>query len=207
MSKKLSRGLNRKQVGVVVAAFAFMLVGGVVYAATSGVMQINGTVARGVNVDLDFVNVACASANLEQAVDTPAGIRGVTLTGAAGGNYTCGTLLGNGAGTNGANDVFNWGAFLRSPGDSVTVNFSIENVGSVRADLVAISITDQTGLGSLTGQIRLEGTGTTIEQQFINPGVTIGPFAITVTWPNDEPTATGEGTFAATLQYTAAPLP
>ena len=203
MQKRLgtNKGLTHKQIGIAAAAFGVLLVGGIVYAATSGVLSINGAVSRGANVDLDFVSVSCS-------VQSTAGIApgtGVSTSGMGAGDYNCGISTGDRAGTNGINDVLNWAAYLASPGSTVTINFSIANVGAVDAALAAINITDQTGFGSNPGEITLSGTGTSIAAQTIGVGNTIGPFSITVTWPSADSTATDSAVFAATLNYSQAP--
>jgi hypothetical protein len=195
------KSLTHKQIGIVIAAFAVLLLGGVVYAATTGVMNINGAVSRGANVDLDFTVASCS---LQTTSGVPAG-GGVSLTGIGAGDYNCGISIGDHAGSNGANDVLNWGVFLRSPGDTVTVSFSISNVGAVDAALEAINISTQTGFGSAAGQIQLSGSGTTIPAQTIPVGQTAGPYQITVTWPAGDATATDGANFAATLNYSQAP--
>jgi len=180
MSKKLNnKGLSRKQVGITIAAFSALLVGGVVYAATSGVMQINGHVARGANVDLDFVDVSCVTTPV--TTDIPAGAGVVLATGFLGGDYTCGIGVADRPGfTNGANDMLNWGAFLRSPGETVSVEFSIQNVGSVDAYLHAIILdAGHTGFGA-SPDILLSGNGTTIPNTPVPVGETVGPFQINV---------------------------
>ena len=203
MAKQIQakKGLSKKQIGIAIASFAVLLLGGVVYAATTGVLNINGAVSRGANVDLDFTDVSCS---LQTTSGVPAG-GGVTITGIGAGDYNCGVSIGNHAGTNGMNDVLDWGVFLRSPGDTVTVNFSITNVGSVDADLAAINITNQTGFGVATGDIALTGTGLTIPAQTIPIGQTVGPFTLTVTWPAGDSASTGGATFSASLNYSQTP--
>jgi hypothetical protein len=201
MAKIQKKGLTQKQIGIAIAAFAVLFLGGIVFAATSGVMNINGAVSRGANVDLDF---AVASCSLQTTSGVPAG-GGISLTGIGSGDYNCGISIGDHAGTNGANDVLNWGVFLRSPGDTVTITFSISNVGAVDALLNAINISTQTGFGTAPGQINLSGSGTTIPSQTIPVGQTAGPYQITVTWPAGDATATDGATFAATLDYAQAP--
>ena len=195
------KGLSKKQLTAVTAGVATLLTGGIVYAATTGLLNIDGAVSRGANVDLDFVNATCS-------VQSTAGItpgQGVAANGMGAGDYNCGISVGDRAGTNGINDLLNWAAFLSSPGATVTINFSIANVGAVDALLSAINITDQTGFGSSAGQITLSGTGTTIAQQTIAVGQTVGPYSITVTWPSGDASATAGATFAANLNYSQAP--
>jgi hypothetical protein len=202
MSKRLNKGLNRKQVGVVVAAFAFTLVGGVVYAATMGVMNINGNVTRGVNVDLDFTAVSCSTVT---DVDVPVG-GGFAVDGSdiVAGNDNCAVVVLDNAGTNGANDRIRFGVFLRSPSDTVTINFTITNVGSVPAELASISTAGTTGFGGATG-IALIHALDALEGTIIPVAGSSDPQTITVTWPANAPAETGEAEFVAVLNYVAAP--
>jgi hypothetical protein len=192
-------------VGVVAAAFAFTLVGGVVYAATTGVLNINGTVVRGANVDLDFVNASCS---VVETTDVPAGDGFAVVAGAIeDGDNNCAVVVRNNTGTNGANDRLEFGVYLRTPGDTVTINFDVENVGSVNASLAAINTTGTTGFGGVTG-ITLGGSITTdfAAARTINVGGSES-HTITVTWPTTGAAAASSdsATFVAELQYTAAP--
>jgi hypothetical protein len=212
MRKKINmkKGVSHKTIGIAAIAFAVLFVGGVVFAATSGVLQINGSVDRGANVDLDFVSVSCSVQSTE---GIPAG-GGVSSTGIGPGNYNCGISTANRPGTNGANDILNWAAFLASPGSTVTFTFSIQNVGAVDAVLNAVNIdtTATTGFGLLDGtgtttpgQISITGSGLTIPQQTITVGSITGPYTYTVTWPAGDATATSSADFSASLNYSQAP--
>jgi len=192
------KGLTHKQIGYVIAGFGVFLLGGLVWAATVGQLQIGGTVSRGDSVDLDFINASCISPRSGFGTD------GVTTAGAAGGAYSCGYTIANiGGRANGANDRLNFGIFLDEPGASDTVQFYIKNVGAVGADMDAINITDKTGFtGSATdNSITLGGSYTGIVAQCIPVGSTIGPFTISATWPSSATSATGGATFSAEMDY------
>ena len=196
------KGINKKNITFIIVVFAMFLVVGIVFAATTGVLTLNGSVSRGESVDLDFISVACSPAATTTGVPTG---DGVTVSGVAGGDYNCGVALSNGLNpANGANDVLTWGIFLREPGDSQSITFSIKNVGSTSVDLSAISVDTSTGFGSSAGDISLSGTGTTISAACLDAGDIIGPFTINVSWPILDTAATAGATFTATMNYAQA---
>lgn len=196
------KGMSKKTVTYIIAAFLLILVGGVVFAATTGILTINGSVSRGDSVDLDFTAAVCNPVGVTTNVEPGAG---VTLAGAPGGDYNCGVALSNGLNAaNGVNDVLTWGIFLREPGDSQAINFSIKNVGSVPVDLAALSVDTSTGFGAAAGEIELTGTALNIAAQCLDPDEVVGPFTINVHWPTADTSATGGGTFTATMNYAQA---
>ncbi|MCL2869820.1 hypothetical protein FWF48_03365 [Candidatus Saccharibacteria bacterium] len=201
MAKKKNKGLDKKTLGYLIAGFGVLLLGGIVWAATSGLLSISGSVSRGTSVDLDFTNVSCISPT------TGYGTTGVTTTGSNGGDYGCGVTLGNRSGANGANDTLSFGMFLGEPGKTETVQFYIKNVGAVDADLSAVNVTNDAGFGdSASGghDITLGGSYVDMTAQCIPTGTSIGPFTISATWPDGLTGASGDAQFAADLNYAAA---
>lgn len=200
MAKK-KKGLNKQQVGFIIAGFGIFLLGGIVYAATTGILTISGTVTRGDAVDLDFINATCAT---QVTTGVEAG-DGYTTTGATSGNYNCGVAISDvsPATANGTNDKLDFGIYLREPGDTNTITFYIKNVGSVPAllDGVAISTTGFTG-DATDNAINLSGTYTGLStSQTLAVGATAGPYTIVVDWPTTATDATGGASFSATIDY------
>lgn len=196
------KGISQKTVAYIVAAFALFLMVGIVYAATTGVLTLSGSVSRGDSVDLDFTKASCDPVAVSTGVNAG---EGVTVAGLAGGDFNCGVALSTGSNiSNGVNDVLTWGIYLREPGDNQAITFSIINVGSSPVDLSAIDLSTSTGFGTGLGEIELTGTGTTIGQACLNPGDEIGPFTINVYWPIEDTAATGGATFTAIMDYTQA---
>lgn len=199
---KNQKGINKKTVTYIIITFIMFLIIGVVFAATTGILTLNGSVSRGDAVDLDFINVVCDPAAVTTGVTAG---EGVTVGGAAGGDFNCGVSLSNGTNiVNGTNDVLTWGIFLREPGDSQAITFSIKNVGSASVDLSALNVSTSTGFGSSTGDIELSGNGINISAQCLDPGDEIGPFTINVYWPAVDTSSTSGATFTATMNYTQA---
>ncbi|MCL2173725.1 hypothetical protein FWH58_00255 [Candidatus Saccharibacteria bacterium] len=203
MAKKKNLGLDKKTLNYIIAGFAVLVLGGVVWAASTGVLQITGSVSRGTSVDLDFITASCVTPKTGYGTD------GVTSTGAAGGDLGCGLVIGNRpAVANGANDTLTFGMFLGDAGDAETVQFYIKNVGAVDTTLSAINVTDTTGFGaSPTGNdITLGGTYASglASPLCLEPGDQVGPFTISATWPSGLTGASGDASFAADLDYAEA---
>lgn len=200
MAKK-KKGLSKQQVGYIIAGFGIFLLGGVVYAATTGILSISGTVTRGDAVDLDFINASCAT-QVTTGVETG---DGYTVAGAAGGDYNCGVTIADvtPATANGAKDKLNFGVYLREPGDTNTITFYIKNVGSVPAllDSIAVSTTGFVGDATDNG-ISLSGTYSNLATgQTLAVGGMAGPYTIVIDWPIAATDATGGASFTATLDY------
>jgi hypothetical protein len=197
-NRKKKKGLSHQQVGGVIAAFGVFLLGGIVWAATVGQLQISGSVNRGDFVDIDIVSASCVNPT------SGLGEKGVTALGAIGGDLSCGVSVGNITGrSNGANDRLEFGMFLSEPGATDTVQFYIQNVGSVSANLHDINVTSTTGFAgsSVDNSIVLGGTHSDLVAQCIAPGGVVGPFTISATWPASVPTAVGGAIFCASIDY------
>ena len=199
--RKQQKGLSHRQVGGIIAVFGVFLLGGIVWAATVCQLQIAGSVNRGDAVDIDIISASC----IEPI--SGLGIRGVTETGAIGGDFSCGISVGHFIGrSNGTNDKLEFGIFLHEPGTTETVQFYIKNVGSVGANLNAINTTSTTGFtgSSIDNDIVLGGTYSDIIVQCIAPGAIIGPFTITASWPSFATASTGGAIFGASIDYAQA---
>jgi hypothetical protein len=200
-NKKRKKGLSQRQVGYIISGFGVLLLGGVVWAATVGQLQVSGSVNRGASADLDIISVSCINPT------SGYGAAGVTYTGAIGGDLSCGATTGHVAGrVNGNNDRLDFGIYLGEPGASDTVQFYIKNVGAVDVDLSGINVTSTTGFtgSSVDNSIVLGGTYSDIIAQCIAPGAIIGPFSISATWPAGATSATGGAVFSAFIDYAQA---
>ena len=194
--------INKKIITFIIITFLIFLIVGIYFALTTGILNLNSSINKEESVNLDFINVACNPPATTNGV--PIG-NGFTVSGASGGNYNCGVALSNSVNpANKTNDVLTWGIFLREPGDSQSITFSIKNVGNSSIDLSAISISTTTGFGASTKDIKLSGTGTTISTTCLNSNDTIGPFTINVTWPITDNSTTASAIFTATMNYAQA---
>jgi len=197
--EKKSKGIQKKQLGYLTACFGVLAVSGVVWAATSGVLSVNGSE----HVDLDFVSAACRPAAVTTGV--PAGEGFAAGAPAMAGNLNCAVQLT--AGANGANDVLNLGIYPREPGDVWSVTFYIKNVGAADATLGPISVNTQAGFGVSTGDIALAGNAFSIASTCVGVGETVGPYRIMAGWPAGDKAFTAGVTFEVTLNYTQAIAP
>lgn len=194
--------INKKTIYYISFTFILLFISAVVFAATTGILTLRGSVSRGNNANLDFVKAHCDPTEVTTGV--PVG-KGFTLGGLTGGNYNCGISLEQGANlVNGFNDVLTWGIYLREAGDTQSIKFSIKNVGNAPVDLVGINITEQTGFGTNTGEIELTGTGLSIPSQCLDIGEEIGPFTLNVYWPVGDLIETNGAIFKAFLDYSQA---
>ncbi|MCL2002314.1 hypothetical protein FWG76_02825 [Candidatus Saccharibacteria bacterium] len=175
MAKNMKKGgLTQKQVGGIVAGAGVFLLGGIVWAATSGVLTFGGTINRSGEVDLDIINQSCA-------VGVDAADCSVSVS-ADKNNLT-------------------FEVELEKPGATQDITFCVENVGTLGATLANMSvpsITGGTGVNitmptNLNGVTLLPGETTCTTMS-----------TISVEWDAAETSDTTTVEFTATINYAQA---
>ena len=112
---------ERRRIHLIIWVFAFLLVGGIAYAALTGTLDFHGTVGFNPNVRLNMVVDAEPIANPKEGESAAVDPTGQTLT------FT---------------------VRLDEPGETRNVRFRIENAGNVSATLGTLSTTTTPATGS-----------------------------------------------------------
>ena len=136
--------------------FSIVLCVGIVYAATAGLLTFTGSATLSENVRLDIVS-ASAATSPGTSLEATAGI-------SVSGDKQTATLTAN----------------LEYPGDKATYTFSVQNTGSVDAEITGMTLTPVSGTGS--SYVTLGGNYATLDGEEIYVSTTEGPYTITLEW-------------------------
>ena len=145
--------------------FAVLLIAGVAYAASNGVLIFNGVVNLGPAVDVE-------------AIIVPQG--GGTFTGS---NGESGDMVVNSDGS-----IATITVDLKNPGDAVTLQFQVRNTGATDIEITDVTTSDILDSSSNveTNAITISGDyATDLEGETIDAGDISGIYDITVEWPDD----------------------
>jgi len=159
---------EKKKLYITIAILVILLISALVYAAVTGILTFSGIAVISKNVDLNIVDESIVGKTSGDGQSVSVTNSGHTLT------FTVN---------------------LENPGVTKTINFKIQNIGSVDAKLASLSTT-------APSDAAVDVTWPSLNGVVVTTGETSSEYSIDVTWLTEagsEPA--GSVTFSATINY------